>query len=245
MLFGVFLIPFSGCLDWAAAKALAGIAVGNSAAEPFLAGMGLTIAGWLLLHHMLEPVGWVEWLKRAIRWLYVAGHELTHALAAWSSGGKVFAIHVEEKGGHVDLSESNAFVALAPYCIPLHALIVVVGYRILVWARPHAATDLLFLALLGGALAFHALMTWETLTQVEQPDLKAAGGALFSWAVISAVNGIVLLLVLKVLFPETVRLGLSFQGAFKDGWWFWSKVFAFCLPSIHAFKRRVVGNFTQ
>ncbi len=238
LILGVLVIPLSGFLDWAAAKALAGVALGAPAASPFLAGMALVAVSWLLGRHVFDPVGPVGWTSRMARWAYVAGHELTHALAAWSSGGKVFAIHVEEKGGHVDLSQSSAFIALAPYCVPFHALAVVAGYRLLLWARPDASGEALFLALMGGALAFHGLMTWQTLTQVKQPDLRAAGGTVFSWALIAAANGVVVLILLKILFPESVALGASMKGAGLGAWRFWSRAWAFVLPGARSFMRR-------
>ncbi len=239
LLLGVLLLPLSGALAWAAAKALAGVAYGSAAAAPFAAGMALTAAAWLLGRHVLDPIGPVGWGMRMARWAYVAGHELTHALAAWSSGGKVFAIHVEEKGGHVDLSESNAFVALAPYCVPFHALLVVAGYRVLLWVKPGASAEALFLVLMGGALAFHGLMTWETLTQVQQPDLKAAGGEVFSWSLIAAANGVVVLVLLKALFPESVSLAESLKGAGRGAWWFWTRAWSLALPGARALKHRV------
>lgn len=239
LLLGVVLLPLSGSLAWAAARALAGVATGSAAAAPFLAGIGLTAAAWLLARHVLEPAGAAGWALKASRWAYVAGHELTHALAAWASGGKVFAIHVEEKGGHVDLSESSVLVALAPYCVPFHALLVVAGYRALVWMRPGAQAEALFLLLMGAALAFHALMTWETLTQVRQPDLDAAGGALFSLSLIGIANGLVVLVLLKVLFPEAVSLAAAVKGAGLGAWRFWTGAWSLAAPAAKSAWRRL------
>lgn len=238
LLLGVSLLPLSAALVWAAAQALAGVALHGTAAAPFVAGMGLVAVAWLLGRHVIDPIGPFGWGMRLARWAYVAGHELTHALAAWSSGGKVFAIHVEEKGGHVDLSESSAFVALAPYCVPFHALLVIAGYRVLTWLKPDAQADALFLALMGGALAFHGLMTWETLTQVKQPDLEAAGGAVFSVSLIAAANGLVVLLLLKILFPESVGLGASVARAGRGAWRFWTKAWTLALPAAKNLWRR-------
>lgn len=231
LLLGVLLWPLSGALAWGAAKALAGVALHGAAAAPFVAGLGLVAAAWVLGRHVLDPVGAAGWGLRAARWAYVLGHELTHALAAWSSGGKVFAIHVAEKGGHVDLSESSAFVALAPYCVPFHALLVIAGYRGLLWLKPDAHADALFLLLMGAALAFHGLMTWETLTQVKQPDLDAAGGAVFSTSLIAAANGLVVLVLLKVLFPESVGLAASVTAAGRAAWWFWTEAWLAAFPA--------------
>src|ERR1017187_796155 len=59
---------------------------------------------------------------------YVFGHELSHALAAWMSGAKVKHFHVSKKGGSVTVSRSNVFVALAPYILPLYALLLLAAY---------------------------------------------------------------------------------------------------------------------
>ncbi|MDE2511196.1 MAG: hypothetical protein KGL74_08745, partial [Elusimicrobia bacterium] len=96
-----------------------------------------------------------------------------------------------------------------------------------------------FLLLMGAALAFHGLMTWETLTQVKQPDLDAAGGALFSVALIGAVNGLAVLLLLKVLFPESVPFRASVRDAGVDAWRFWSGVWAEALPVARNLRRRM------
>jgi hypothetical protein len=239
LLVGILLLPFSASLSWAAAKALAGIVMGASAAAPFVAGIGLMAVFWLLGRHVVDPAGPYGWGMRTARWMYVLGHELTHALAAWTSGGKVFAIHVEEKGGHVDLSHSSAFVALAPYCVPFHALLVVAGYRLVLWMKPEAQAEALFLLLMGGALAFHALMTWETLTQVKQPDLEQAGGSVFSFALIGLANGLVVLLLLKTLFPEAVALGGSVKAAALSAWWFWTKAWKMAWPKAKDLWHRV------
>lgn len=241
LLAGVLLLPLSGALAWGAAKALAGVALHGSAAAPFTAGLALTAAAWILGRHVLDPVGPYGWGMRMARWAYVAGHELTHAFAAWSSGGKVFAIHVEEKGGHVDLSHSSAFVALAPYCVPFHALLVIGGYRALLWLKPDIQAEALFLMLMGGALAFHGLMTFETLTQVKQPDLDAAGGTVFSLSLIGLVNGAMILLLLKILFPETVPLGESFRQAGRSTWWFWTKAWTLAVPAAKSLWRKAAA----
>ncbi|MBI4371335.1 MAG: hypothetical protein HY552_03445 [Elusimicrobia bacterium] len=239
LLIGVFLLPLSASLAWAAAKALAGAAMGASGAGPFVAGIGLTTAAWLVGRQAAAARGAAGWAGRAARWLYVLGHELTHALAAWGSGGKVFAISVREKGGHVDLSERSAFVALAPYCVPFHAVAVVAGYRVLLWLRPQARADALFLLLMGAALAFHVLMTWNTLTEVRQPDLDAAGGAVFSLALIGAANGLLILLLLKALFPESVALGPRLRAAGLGAWRFWVGAFDLAAPAARELWRSV------
>ena len=84
------------------------------------------------------------------------------------------------------------------------------------------------------------------LSHLEKGELAyqfspSAGGAVFSWAIILAANGLVLLLMLKVLFPESVMLGRAFQSAYKDGWWLWKKSVAFCLPAFQALQRKALS----
>lgn len=240
LLVGVGLLPLSASLSWVGAKTLAGVAVGSAGAAPFAAGLALSLSGWLVARFaVVDPLGPVGWGVRMARWAYVLGHELTHALAAWALGGSVYGMKVGEEGGHVDLSHSNAFIALAPYCVPLYVCAVALAYRAALWLRPGFDGEALFLGLMGAALAFHLLLTWDALTQAVQPDLKAAGGALFSWAVIAAVNGVVVLLLLKALFPESVRLLARLREAAELAGWAWTGAWSAGRPAALAAWRRL------
>ena len=153
--------------------------------------------------------------------VYVFGHELTHALAAWMSGAKVHAFKAGAEGGHVDLSSSNAFIALAPYCLPVYTVAVIFSYRAVLWLKPALAGESVFLLLIGLTLAFHALYTVECLWDLRQPDLAAAGGLVFSLALILLANAAALLLLLKALFPGLVALTphLEFTWKMTAGFW--------------------------
>lgn len=56
-------------------------------------------------------------------WIYVFGHELTHALWAWVFGGKIFEMKVSSEGGVVRTDKSNFLIVLAPYFFPVYVLI--------------------------------------------------------------------------------------------------------------------------
>lgn len=56
------------------------------------------------------------------RGIYVLGHELSHALAVWFSGGRVHSLQVAEKGGRVVSDRTSAWITLAPYILPLYPL---------------------------------------------------------------------------------------------------------------------------
>jgi len=242
LLIGLLLLPLSASLLWEAAKTLAGVAIHSSTAAPFAAGLGIVFALWAICRWLIiDPGGPVGWAARGARWSYVLGHELTHAMAAWATGGKVFAIAVGEKEGHVDLSHTSAFVALAPYCVPFYALAVAVSYRILLWVKPAAGGEALFLFLLGGALGAHLLFTWDSLTQTRQPDLDAAGGVLFSIALIAIANALMLMLLLKGLFPESVPLLARLREACGYTKSFWSLAWLGAKPAFAAAKRSALS----
>jgi hypothetical protein len=204
LLFGILLLPTSTFILLAGVRELAG-----GATAPFWAGMAASLALW-----------WQD--SRAVRRLYVFGHEATHALAAWGMGGKVHAFRVGDDGGHVDLSESNFIIALAPYCVPIYVLVVVALYRFWLWWAPAAAAPGLFLALMGAALAFHWALTAEVLWTRVQPDLAAAGGRIFSLSLIALSNGLCVLLLSKALFPGTVDLGRAASRVYDGSRTFWS-----------------------
>ena len=242
LLIGLLLLPLSGSLLWAAAKTLAGVAVHSSTAAPFGAGLVLVFALWAIHRWLIqEPAGPVSWAARGARWSYVLGHELTHAMAAWATGGSVYGISVGEKEGHVDLSHSNMFVALAPYCVPFYALAVALAYRLLLWLKPEAGGATLFLFLLGGALGAHLLFTWDSLTSTRQPDLDAAGGVLFSLVLIAIANSLMIMLLLKGLFPESVPLLANLREAGGRAQRFWSMAWLGAKPALSAVKKRALA----
>jgi hypothetical protein len=143
-------------------------------------------------------------------WIYVFGHELTHALWTWIFGGQVKKMKVSSAGGHVVISKSNFVIALAPYFFPFYAVLVIV-----VFAVGHCFwnwTDYLvwFHLAVGAAYAFHVTLTWHAL-KAQQSDITSQGW-LFSAVIIFLGNAGVLLLGLPFL---TAKVGLL--NAL--GWW--------------------------
>lgn len=55
-------------------------------------------------------------------YLYVWGHEATHALFTWMCLGKVHEFKVTAEGGHIVTDKNNLLIALSPYFVPLYAL---------------------------------------------------------------------------------------------------------------------------
>ena len=163
---------------------------------PLLAGA----ACWLVIFFLLpKPM-----------WLYVLGHELTHALWTWLFGGRVKKLKVTSAGGHVVISKSNFVIALAPYFFPLYAVLVVAGFALgrLIW-NWQGSLPWFHLAV-GAAYAFHVTFTGHIL-QTEQSDITSQGW-LFSAVVIFLGNVCVLLFGIPLL---TARVGLLNSL----GWW--------------------------
>jgi hypothetical protein len=141
-------------------------------------------------------------------WVYVFGHELTHALWTWALGGKVKKFKASSKGGHVVVTKHNFVIALAPYFFPLYALLVVLVFAVgnLVWHWQ--AYAVWFHLLLGAAYAFHITLTWHIL-QSHQTDISDQG-YIFSSVIIFLGNISVLiagipLLVAKVDIATAMR----------------------------------------
>jgi hypothetical protein len=148
-----------------------------------LAGAGCWLAVYLLLP---KPM-----------WVYVVGHELTHALWTWLFGGNVKKFQASAKGGHVIVTKNNFVIALAPYFFPLYAVLVVIVFSAgnLVWNW--RAYHVWFHLLLGAAYSFHVTLTWHVLKS-SQSDITDQG-YLFSAVIIFLGNATVLLVGIPLL----------------------------------------------
>ncbi|HAT71318.1 MAG TPA: hypothetical protein DCS63_00700, partial [Elusimicrobia bacterium] len=183
---GVLMAPAALAAAWATAAALG----------PSLARFGITfplLAGalaCLLLHAGGKG-------KR----LYVAAHELTHALAAVFSGVRVRKISVKRSSGYVLLDSTNAFISLAPYFIPFYTIAAGGAYWLAGRFWHAAPLRPWFLAAAGFTLAFHILHTADILAGPVQSDIKKAGGPVFSLPLIVLLNCLGLTAALKLLSP--------------------------------------------
>lgn len=137
---------------------------------------------------------------------YVFVHEFTHALFAFLFGARIKDISVKRQSGYVKMDKTNVLIVLAPYIVPGYVLLTVFLYMVgelFVDLTPYRSV---FVFLIGFFTSFHFIQTFKTLLEADQPDLKLAGGKVFSIVLIVLVNLIVLALVLKGLFPEQVSL---------------------------------------
>jgi hypothetical protein len=143
-------------------------------------------------------------------WIYVFGHELTHALWTWIFGGQVKKMKVTSEGGHVVISKSNFLIALAPYFFPFYAALVIAVFAIGHFFWNWADYLVWFHLAVGAAYAFHLTLTWHAL-KTQQSDITSQG-CLFSAVIIFLGNAGVLLLGLPFLAAK-----VSFLNAL--GWW--------------------------
>lgn len=143
-------------------------------------------------------------------WIYVFGHELTHAVATWLSGGTVSKFSVTELGGQVQTDRSSPFIALAPYILPLFPAVTGIIWIGMSWIW----TDLLhyqqwFLLYWGLVWSFHITFTLSTLP-TEQTDFSSQG-YLFSYVIILLGN---LWIITGLMWALTGVYG--FQDGFRN-----------------------------
>jgi hypothetical protein len=151
---------------------------------PMLAGA----AGWIVIFLLMPKPMWV----------YVFGHELTHAVWTWIFGGSVKKFKAGSDGGHVVATKSNFLIVLAPYFFPLYAVLLVLvflGFDLVgAWRVAYVPW---FHVLLGAAYAFHLTLTWHIL-KTRQTDITSQG-YIFSAAVIFLGNAMVLIISVPLL----------------------------------------------
>ena len=145
-------------------------------------------------------------------WLYVLGHELTHALWTWLFGGQVKKMKITSSGGHVVISKTNFLIALAPYFFPLYTILVIAAFALghLIWNWQGYLVLVGFHLAVGAAYAFHITLTGHVL-QTQQSDITSQGW-LFSAVVIFLGNVCVLLFGLPLLTAKVGMLNAL-------GWW--------------------------
>lgn len=144
--------------------------------------------------------------------MYVLGHEAVHALATWICFGRVKSFKISSTSGSVSSSKSNLFISLSPYFVPFYGILLIIGYYLI---NSFFSKDILtrqyFMFLLGMTLAFHIVMTMDTL-KTRQPDL-IKGGYLTSAILIYIINLLIIAGTLELLFE-----GFSFRSFLNNAY---------------------------
>ncbi len=167
-----------------------------------LARAALPTGGWTQSWFVSLGVGVVTWLLVFLflprtMWLYVLGHEFTHALAAMLAGGKISSFQVTAKGGHVVTDRVNWWITLSPYFVPIYALIWSALWISIDFWHPLRAYQPIFCFGLGLLWCFHLTFTTSML-HLKQSDLSSQG-FIFSLAMIALINLLMFLAVFALL----------------------------------------------
>ncbi|HZL43619.1 MAG TPA: hypothetical protein VFD66_10125 [Verrucomicrobiae bacterium] len=193
---GILLLPFCAGAGWALWTVITQSGGADTIWVPMLAGM----LCWGVVYALLpKPM-----------WIYVVGHELTHAVWTWAFGGRVKRFRVGSNGGHVVITRSNFLIALAPYFFPFYAAMLVLVFVGGHWIWNWSGYVAWFHLLLGAAYGFHLTLTFHIL-RTSQSDITEQG-YVFSAAVIFLGNAIVLMIGIPLL---TSRVGV---WAAMAGW---------------------------
>ncbi len=150
---------------------------------------------------------------RVMLWLYVAGHELTHALFVVIFRGKIGRLHITAQGGHILTNRNNFLISLSPYFFPFYSAVAIMGWTLYSWvvAEQYEPDPVWLYGLIGLTWMFHLTFTvWMTLR--EQPDVEQ-NGRLFSYTVIFAANLLLLSGLLVVASPTA-----TFPRFFASFW---------------------------
>lgn len=158
------------------------------------------------------------------RWLYVLGHEGTHAVWAWLSRGRVSDFKVHRDGGYILTDKPTVLVTLAPYFYPIPCVVLIflfglvrLFYRLeeappLVESHQFLVTPMgVFFLLFGLAWGFHISFTvW--MIRRGQSDLRMHGN--FFSLVLIYIGNLAFLSLLLVLSAS----GTGFRSFGQELW---------------------------
>jgi len=134
-------------------------------------------------------------------WLYVFGHESTHALAVWLSRGKVSEFKASSEGGYIVADKNSTWISLSPYLVPLYPLLITFLWWIALLIDPSLFDyKLVFFYCIGVAWGYHWLFTGQLLF-TPQPDF-IEHGRLYSLTVIALINVWIINLAVWILFTS-------------------------------------------
>lgn len=140
--------------------------------------------------------------NKILMWLYVAGHELTHAFFALVFRGNVTDIKVTAtEGGYIKTNKSNFVITLSPYFFPFYTILAIIAWGIAEWLFYDFTESQYFwlYGIIGLTWMFHiAYSIW--MLQGEQSDIKV-NGRLFSYTVIFLINMLVISSLLIIASP--------------------------------------------
>ena len=151
---------------------------------------------FFLMGFGLYAVLWIFFLHRRDAFWSILEHEITHAVIAFMFRKQVRSLNARRaRGGSVHLDGGNLIIALAPYFLPLPALVL----AFLMPLVQHSYIQYFALAL-GFLYGFHFFPLLKEL-HFSQPDIRNSG-ILFSFISILAGNMFFLGIVLASLYGD-------------------------------------------
>ena len=197
IIIGICLLPVCFGSSWAFYDLLQSLGSLQQIMLYFLSGIGLYF------------IMYFSGLK--LNFLYVLGHESTHALLSLLCGGKIKSFKVSSQGGSVATTKNNVLISLGPYFIPIYtALLSACFFCIAYFYSSIYDYVQIYIFLLGWTISFHYFMTVHSL-RIEQPDLSE-NGYLFSLTLIYLINLSIIALLLGILFKQVEILGFFRQS---------------------------------
>lgn len=152
---------------------------------------------------------WSGLLRTFFLYLYVLGHELTHAFFVILHRGKVTEFHVSASGGYITTNKTNLIIALSPYFVPFWSVICAVVYAVVRYGTDSSEIwDRWFYGVLGLTWTFHIVWTLWMLPR-DQPDLKD-NGTFLSLVIIYFANLLVLAVLLCLATDSPLQSGREF-----------------------------------
>jgi len=170
---------------------------------------------WYFATGVVLMIGWFwsRLLQSFFLYLYVLGHELTHAVFVILFRGKVTDFHVSTQGGYITTNKTNLMIALSPYFVPWWSVVAVVIFVLMrLCFDLSKAWDLGFYGVMGLTWTFHVAWTVWMIPR-DQPDLKE-NGTFLSLVVIFLGN----LLVLVALLCLASKTPLDSAKDFAREW---------------------------
>ncbi len=166
---------------------------------------------WYFATGALVMIGWF-WsglLQSFFLYLYVLGHELTHAVFVVLFRGKVTEFHVSADGGYITTNKTNLVIALSPYFVPFWAVVCAGIYAaVRYFAGLTQEWDRAFYGLMGLTWTFHMVWTLWMIPR-DQPDLKE-NGTYLSLVIIYLANLLMLVGLLCVAAKSPVENSQDF-----------------------------------
>jgi hypothetical protein len=146
-------------------------------------------------------------------WMYVFGHEYTHAVVAVACGGKILKRPtVTAQGGEVVTTKNNVLISLSPYLVPFYSVIAALIYWVLHFViEIGPGHERFFFGVIGFTWAFHMTFTFLMVIR-SQPDLENYG-IFFSLVFIILVNVLIVSALFVVGSPTVDWRGFGIE------WW--------------------------